>query len=114
LGTTFREGVEEAFIEAGIHGHATGEGSLAYVHWTDEAVTSAADVVRWKKKAAELPRLLHMEMLNLGIFSANRGMFNMSTPMGNKEIQQVLEAFRTALFGLKPYVADLAPHLIVR
>ena len=34
LGATLRKGMDEAFAEAGIHGHTTGEGSLAYVHWT--------------------------------------------------------------------------------
>lgn len=113
LGSELRQGIEEAFAEAGIHGYATGEGSLAYVHWTAKKVTSAADVIRWKQKAAELPRLLHLELLNLGIFSANRGMFNLSTPMTASEIDRALTAFRTALFTLKPYVAEKAPHLLV-
>ncbi len=113
LGDDFRIGIDEAFAEAGLHGQATGEGSLAYVHWTAEKVTSAADVVRWKQKAAELPRLLHLELLNQGIFSANRGMFNISTPMTAAEIDQALVAFRAALFTLKPYVADHAPHLMI-
>ncbi len=113
LGAEFRRGVDEAFAEAGLRGYATGEGSLAYVHWTTEKITSAADVVRWKQKAAELPRLLHMELLNLGIFAANRGLFNLSTPMTRQEIDQALEAFRAALFMLKPYVADQAPHLMI-
>jgi glutamate-1-semialdehyde 2,1-aminomutase len=114
LGAEFRRGIDEAFAESGLRGYATGEGSLAYVHWTTEKITSAADVVRWKQKAAELPRLLHMELLNLGIFAANRGMFNLSTPMTDKEIDQALEAFRAALFTLKPYVADNAPQLMIR
>jgi len=112
LGATLRKGMDEAFVEAGIHGHTTGEGSLAYVHWTADKITSAADVVRWKQKAAELPRLLHMELLNRGIFAANRGLFNLSTPMTGKEIDRALAAFCAALFTLKPYLADQAPHLL--
>jgi len=113
LGQEFRQGIDEGFAEAGIYGCATGAGSLAYVHWTAERVTCAADVVRWKQKAAELPRLLHMELLNQGIFAANRGMFNISTPMTQAEINQVLAAFRSALQTLKPYVAAKAPHLMI-
>jgi glutamate-1-semialdehyde 2,1-aminomutase len=113
LGATLRKGMDEAFAEAGIHGHTTGEGSLAYVHWTADKITSAADVVRWKQKAAELPRLLHMELLNRGIFAANRGLFNLSTPMTGLEIDRALAAFCAALFTLKPYLADYAPHLLV-
>ena len=113
LGATLRKGMDEAFVEAGIHGHTTGEGSLAYVHWTGDKITSAEHVVRWKQKAAELPRLLHMELLNRGIFAANRGLFNLSTPMTGTEIDRTLEAFCAALFTLKPYVADQAPQLLV-
>lgn len=113
LGADLRAGIDEAFAESGIHGHATGEGSLAYVHWTTGQITCAADVVRWKQKAAELPRLLHLELLNRGIFSANRGMFNLSTPMTRVEIDQALAAFRAALFTLKSYAASFAPHLVM-
>lgn len=113
LGDYLREGIDEAFAEAGVHGYATGEGSLIYVHWTEEKINSAADVVVWKKKAAELPRLLHLELLNLGIFAANRGMFNISTPMTSTEVDLCLVAIRTALFTLKPYVKEKAPHLII-
>ena len=112
LGASLRLGMDESFAEAGIHGCASGEGSLVYVHWTAEKLTSAADVVRWKQKAAELPRLMHLELLNQGIFAANRGMFNISSPMTSVEIDAALAAFRSALFTLKPYAAELAPHLM--
>jgi len=112
LGATLRQGMDEAFAEVGIRGHTTGEGSLAYVHWTAEQITSAADVVRWKQRAAELPRLLHLELLNQGIFAANRGLFNLSTPMTDSEVDRALEAFCAALFTLKPYVADNAAQLL--
>jgi glutamate-1-semialdehyde 2,1-aminomutase len=114
LGETLRQGMDEAFTEIGIHGYTTGEGSLAYIHWTTERINSAADVVRWKQQAAELPRLLHLELLNLGIFAANRGLFNLSTPMTTQEIKQALEAFRFALHTLKPFVIENAPHLIIQ
>jgi glutamate-1-semialdehyde 2,1-aminomutase len=112
LGEQLRQGIDEAFAEAGIAGYASGEGSLAYVHWTSNLVREAADVVRWKGQAADLPRLLHLELLNQGIFAANRGMFNLSTPMGEAEVERCLAAFRSALYTLKPYVAQVAPHLM--
>ena len=112
LGSAMRDGIEEAFAETGICGQTTGEGSLLYVHWTEKPIETAADVVRWKQKAGELPRLLHIELLNQGLFSANRGLFNLSTPMKKRDIDVALSAFREALFNLKPYVAEIAPHLI--
>jgi len=113
LGDQLRDGFKRCFSEIGLHGFVTGEGSLAYVHWTTEEISSAADVIRWKQKAAELPRLLHMELLNLGIFSANRGLFNLSTPMTAQEIDELISAFRATLITLKPYIQDHAPHLLI-
>jgi glutamate-1-semialdehyde 2,1-aminomutase len=112
LGAYMRDGIEASFVEAGIHGKATGEGSLLYVHWTQNQIENAVDVVRWKQKVGELPRLLHMELLNRGLFSANRGLFNLSTPMEKSDIDDALSVFREALFHLKPYLAEIAQHLI--
>jgi glutamate-1-semialdehyde 2,1-aminomutase len=113
LGDEMRIGIDEAFAEAGIHGRATGEGSLLYVHWTPIPIESAADVIRWKQRAAELPRLLHLQLLNLGVFTANRGLINLSTPMSRSDVTTTLTAFRETLFTLKPYVQEMAPHLII-
>lgn len=112
LGQALREGFDAAFIEAGLRGHCTGMGSLVYVHWTAAEVRDAADVLRWKQQAAELPRLLHLELLNRGIFAANRGLFNISTPMNAGHIDRTVAAFSEALHTLKPYVAALAPQLL--
>jgi glutamate-1-semialdehyde 2,1-aminomutase len=112
IGETLREGIEEAFLEAGIRGCTTGEGSLLYIHWTASEIQNAADVVRWKQHAAELPRLLHLELLNHGIFTANRGLLNVSTPMTDAHVDRILSIFRQALFTLKPYIAEVAPQLI--
>jgi glutamate-1-semialdehyde 2,1-aminomutase len=112
LGERMRTGIGEAFLEAGISGYASGEGSLLYIHWTADPVMSPADVVRWKQKAADLPRLLHLALLNLGIFTANRGMFNISTPMESSHIDTAVSAFSEALNQLKPYAAEAAPHLL--
>lgn len=112
LGEQMRGGIEEAFEEFGLHGRTTGTGSLLYVHWTPDPIEDAADVVRWKQRAGELPRLLHLELLNRGVFAANRGLFNMSTPMTEADVNSALVAFRESLDVLKPYAAEVAPHLL--
>ncbi len=113
LGDLMRSGFQDAFKQAGIAGSVSGEGSLLYVHWTDKPISSAADVALWKQKAGELPRLLHLALLNRGIFAANRGMFNISTPMMNSHIQRATESFSEALKILKPCVEEIAPHLLI-
>lgn len=112
LGDQMCAGIEEAFEEFGLHGRTTGTGSLLYVHWTPDPILDAADVVRWKQRAGELPRLLHLELLNRGVFAANRGLFNVSTPMTEDDVNAALAAFREALDILKPYAAEVAPHLL--
>ena len=113
LGERMRIGIREAFLEAGLAGYASGEGSLLYVHWTTDPVINPADVVRWKQKAADLPRLMHLALLNQGIFSANRGMFNISTPMTTSHVDRAVSSFSDALSLLRPYAAQAAPHLLI-
>jgi glutamate-1-semialdehyde 2,1-aminomutase len=112
LGTRLRQGFNQAFRSAGIKGQGIGFGSVSTVHWTDQEIVSAEHVRRSVVAAAELPRLLHLEMMNNGVFSAARGMYCISTPMTDKEIDQAIQAFDATLRILKPYVAEKAPHLL--
>ncbi|MBW2061344.1 MAG: hypothetical protein JRI95_07235 [Deltaproteobacteria bacterium] len=41
-----------------------------------------------------------------------RGMFVISTPMTEKEIDKAVKAFESSLEVLKPYAAEAAPGLI--
>jgi len=113
LGGRLRAGFAQAFQNAGIKGQAMGFGSLVMVHWTDAEISSPKDVILSVAAAKELPRLLHLEMMNRGVFSATRGMYALSTPMTENEIDQIIEAFAAALQVLKPYAAEKAPHLLI-
>lgn len=113
LGDRLRAGFASAFRAVGIKGQVTGYGSLLYAHWSDQPIHTPTDVVLWKRRAGELPRLLHLELLNRGIFSANRGMFNISAPMTETEVGECVSAFAGAVEMLKPYVSEHAPHLVL-
>jgi glutamate-1-semialdehyde 2,1-aminomutase len=112
LGDKLRNGFNEVFKKVSIKGQATGMGSLVHVHWTDEDITNAKDYAMGLISAAELPKLLHLEMMNRGIFSAFRGMFCTSTPMTDAEVDKAIESFQNTLELLKPYAAEAAPHLV--
>ena len=112
LGDRLRDGFNGAFRAVGIKGRAHGFGSLVMVHWTDGPIATPRDVILSVGAAGDLPRLLHLEMMNQGIFSASRGMYAISTPMTDTEIGQAVEAFEATLRMLKPYAAEAAPHLI--
>jgi glutamate-1-semialdehyde aminotransferase len=57
--------------------------------------------------------LLHLGLLNQGIWLPCRGELALSTPMGDGEIDRVLEAVQAVLGLLVPYVEDEAPHLLL-
>ena len=70
----------------------------------DGAVAQAA--------ARELPKLLHMELMNRDIFSAPRCQFAVSTPMSEHEIDAAAKVMGKCLKVVKPYVEAETPHLL--
>jgi hypothetical protein len=75
-------------------------------------LNNARDSARALAAAGPLPGLLHLEMMNRGVYSAKRGMFVVSTPMAEVEADKAAAAFGGALEMLKPYIAARLPHLI--
>ncbi len=112
LGETLRGGFNRAFAKHGIKGQAMGIGSLAMVHWTQDKLNAVTDAQAALKMAGALPRLLHLEMINRGIYSAPRGMFCISTPMTEADVDEAIRAFDSTLAALKPYIAENAAHLL--
>lgn len=113
LGAKLRNGICEAFKNAGMTGQATGRGSLAQIHWRRGAIASAMDSAEASFRAGDLPRYLHLELINRGYYCAPRGMLVISTPMEENDIDRFLAALAGALEVLKPYAEEKAPHLLV-
>src|SRR5574341_663 len=109
LGESLAEGVRHAFDEMGIAGQVTGMGSLHTIHFTDHPVRDYRGMV---SSHAGAQRLLHLGLLNRGIFAARRGMTVISTPMNEQDVETFVSAFVETLAELKPYIADEAPHLL--
>jgi glutamate-1-semialdehyde 2,1-aminomutase len=112
LGDRMRSGFKQAMARTGIHGQVLGLGSVVVVMWRTGRNTKARHSVESVIAAGALPAFLHLEMLNRGIYFAGRGMFAVSTPMTEKEIDRTVEAFGGALDKLKPVVAAELPHLL--
>jgi glutamate-1-semialdehyde 2,1-aminomutase len=112
LGDRLRDGFQEALEAAGIKGCVSGMGSLLQLHWRDQKPANATDSIVGLTKAGELPRLVHLEMMNRGVYSAGRGMFALSTPMTPADIDKAVVSFRETLSILKPYIADELPFLL--
>jgi glutamate-1-semialdehyde 2,1-aminomutase len=81
------------------------------LYWGERGPTPVART-EVDSASAELSRLLHLELLNRGIFAAVRGMFCISTAMSDHEIDETLEAIDAALHLLRPHIAKVAPHLL--
>jgi glutamate-1-semialdehyde 2,1-aminomutase len=112
LGKRLKTGFQNAFKEAGIQGQVTGIGSLNQIHWCGDAPQTARDAALALTRSGELPGLLHLELMNRGIYSAKRGMFIISTPMSEEQVDQATMAFAGALELLKPYIAEKHPQLV--
>jgi glutamate-1-semialdehyde 2,1-aminomutase len=112
LGEKLRNGVNQAFKKADITGQATGLGSLAQIHWRPGEITNALESVEGFFLAGELPKFLHLELMNRGFYCAKRGMLVISTAMDETIVDKFLEEFAEALDLLKPYVVEKAPHLL--
>jgi len=112
LGERLAADIDRAFQEAGFRGRARGAGSLVQIHWTSEEATNSKQAILAMARAKDLPKLLHLELMNRGVFCASRGLFSISTPMTEKETGQAVEALTAALAILRPHAAEVAPHLL--
>ena len=113
LGASLAKGFDEAFEEAGIAGRTTSVGSLVQVHWRHGEIANMQDVEAGMRGAGELPYLMHLELMNQGIFAAARGEYNISTVMSHDDVEHAVSVFNQVLHYLKPYVGEVNPGLIL-
>ncbi|MEW5723219.1 MAG: aspartate aminotransferase family protein [Thermodesulfobacteriota bacterium] len=112
LGKRLQAGFDRVFLDLGVSGWADGCGSLVGLRWGDRRPTTAREAALSMIASDEISKYIHLEMLNQGIYAASRGWFILSTPMGEAEIDQTVEAFRRALTGLKPLISDCHPEYL--
>ena len=60
----------------------------------------------------ELQKLVHLELMNRGIYTAKRGEFVVSTPMSEADIDTTIEGLKGTFELLKPYIEENASHLL--
>ena len=112
LGEKLRDGINQIFAEEGVRAQCLGYGSLQQLQWTDAPLVTLADARRAGEDTGRLRELLHLELLNRGVYTSNRGLFSISTPMREAEIGLALAAFEGAVARLKPYMREAAPRLL--
>ena len=71
------------------------------------------DVNAGFKAAGDLPYLLHLDLMNRGLFSAARGEYCISTVMQQADVDRAIMLFSESLQTLKPLVAQAFPKLVI-
>ncbi len=113
LGADLQQRVNEGiFKRLNLHMQATSVGSLLYIHYTDSILKNYRDAKAPVDKIGSLPHLIHMEMLNQGVYIAERGEIAISTPMETKNIIKVAEAYNNAIENILPAIKQDLPFLI--
>lgn len=112
LGRRLKDGFNRAFQAAGVRARAVGLGSIIRIHWSEGEIRTAREAKAAQETAGDLPKLLHMELMNRGIFSASRCQFAISTPMTTREIDAAVAAMTQCLDVVRPYMVEHTPHLL--
>jgi glutamate-1-semialdehyde 2,1-aminomutase len=113
LGELFRQRVnDEVFIELGIAAQAYGWGSLSYIHYTLNELNDYRDARRAMEQSGKLIPLVHISLINNGIWIAERGEIALSTQMNDECIDEAVEAYKRTFFKLRPVIEQDLPHLV--
>jgi len=111
LGESLLAGLQEAANRAAVKMTVSGLGSFGTIHWGDGPLNTAEDSHRHAQGVGDLPTLLHLELLNRGIYLSRRGTFCLSTPMTEEHVTQFLNEFSATLEKLSTYVSRNMPEL---
>jgi len=111
LATRLSDQFRNSFQENGIIGQVTGAGSILNVHFTGRSVV---DYRTAETSPQRLTSLLHLMLIKRGVFCAKRGMFNISLPMRDEDIEFAAAAFDECLRVLRLAIIEDFPHLIIK
>lgn len=109
LGDRFCAETQRIFERLGLGAQVCGAGSIRNILFTNKKVTQYRDVAAAHE---ELNKLLYMILLTKGVFDAERGMFCMSTPMTDEDLDFGLAALEESLSEMLPVIAENAPELV--
>ncbi len=108
MGDRFKKGLDQSLEKNGLNIHANQIGSLLNLHFVNERPTNNAIV---QKSEENLHALMHLALLNRGIFNIPRGLFILSCVMTQAEIDHLVEAIDDTLKELLPLIEKEYNHL---
>ena len=101
-GDGFRGRLNDAISARGMPVQVTGIGSMNTVHFTAKPVLRPSV----DPTAARKRDLMHLDMIQAGIYHARRGMMNLSLPMIDKDLDIAVTAFESFLDNRRALLAD--------
>lgn len=109
LGKSLAEGIRQVFTKLNIKGQVTGTGSLQNLHFSPVPIMDGKTAAEGNK---DVLHLLHLALMERGLFSASRGLLNISTPMTEREIDMAIKAVDDSLSEMLPYIEQIWPELV--
>ena len=113
MGEELKSQLARLFSNKGVRGQLTGRGSLMNIHFSSEEVANLRTAKADWKTSLPLRDLLNLALKNRGIYTPNRLMLCISSPMTENEIQTVLAAFDSSLDQLKPVIEKYCPEFLL-
>ncbi|WP_300459768.1 aspartate aminotransferase family protein [Desulfobacula sp.] len=110
LGDQLQKGLLASFKTNGLNIQSNQIGSLLNIHFVNEPITNAAQVLT---SVEQLHRLMHLSLLNKGIFTIPRGLFILSTVITPGEIDFLVDKIDETLKELLPLIEEKYNHLLV-
>ncbi|MBU8848089.1 MAG: aspartate aminotransferase family protein [Desulfobacterales bacterium] len=110
LGEHLQNGLLESFKSNGLNIQSNQIGSLLNLHFVNEPITTAEQVL---ESIEQLHTLMHLSLLNKGIFTIPRGLFILSTVMTQQEIDHLVDKIDETLKELLPLIKEKYNHLIL-
>ncbi len=111
LGDRFQKGLLESFLSNGLKIQSNQIGSLLNLHFYNEPITTAEQVLLSEEK---LHSLMHLSLLNKGIFNIPRGLFILSTSITEDEIDHMVSKIDETLKELLPLIEEKYNHLLLQ
>lgn len=97
IGDNLRTRVTELLRKHGLDGHCVGKGSLMKIHFTAGEATDYRSIYPGPRERAMLNRLF-LGLINRGVIIAPYGLFALSTPMQESDIEYIAGAM-DSIFG---------------
>src|SRR5262249_61904430 len=99
-GAKLRASLDDCFKQAGVPGRVTGLGSLFRLHAVDRELTDYRSTRATTVESERLVRLVR-RLMEHGVLLSITGLGRLSTPMGDAELQGLVETF-AAVLALHP------------